>query len=345
MADDEHPLSDESSMENASIRKMSVDKSSGREHSMPRMTRQIELTLKLLAGGLGIVTAMGLPAASFNLYQFNIPVSVISYNQILAAGAIPTLILVLMVGYCILAARILRAVGWQAFSRTLGLLFLPLMIPIAILSLFGLIAYLLLNIWAILWAIAWSVSLFHQFDISNRDLLIVAAVFFIALVVILLMLRMTYRLCPEIYKASLDFLRIIVGEWKRRPEQPSVYVLSSNKLLLLLKLSIVIPVLFLFQAYSIKGIIHLWDPNLSTFLDHERLVVFSLAGSIIYIVFMFMTSTVILSANTEKSNGKDDMGRTRKATALVVTIAAVLYLISAGVYSVYIYPRIPFVRR
>jgi hypothetical protein len=100
---------------------------------------------------------------------------------------------------------------------------------------------------------------------------------------------------------------------------------------LLLMLSLLLPVVFALMGYALKGVVHIWRPDLSIFLTHRRILLFAAIGGLVYSGFMAIT---VLD-----SKGKPE--RSRRGFGLVLLVVAVLYIMSVGVYSKTLYPRLP----
>jgi hypothetical protein len=64
-----------------------------------------EQLLKLAASSLVLVAAVGYPAVAYYISQFGVPLDLLSYRQVLAAGAIPSLVLVIYFALLFVAPR------------------------------------------------------------------------------------------------------------------------------------------------------------------------------------------------------------------------------------------------
>jgi hypothetical protein len=150
----------------------------------------VENALRIIVAGLGIVAALGFPAVYLHFSTFGVPTSFISYDHILRAGVLPAILLMLFGTYIYWAVK-----GFQSgmiamhFAFVLAILG-PLLLPLFLLALAGLLSAYILMAWVILWPFVRLTSRIFSIDIPTRVILYCAcaiAVFLIETLIIIVL--------------------------------------------------------------------------------------------------------------------------------------------------------------
>ncbi|MFC1718279.1 hypothetical protein ACFL6S_31780 [Candidatus Poribacteria bacterium] len=141
--------------------------------------------LKLILGTTSaiavLIALMGLPATLLHFHRLCIPTHFLSYDRILRSGIPPTVLVSLSVLWWLGLKRQLRTVEMSekkslTLLHSVLLLFLPFFIAILIIFVSGLLAYILLILWAISWVvmklgIGWLITTFTGVELANRHIL------------------------------------------------------------------------------------------------------------------------------------------------------------------------------
>ena len=298
---------------------------------------RVESILKFVTAGLGLVAAIGLPAVSIQLARYDVPVSTAGYQDVLRAGILPAAVLVAVSAYCIAAGRILTRLGLREFLSMHSLILLPLLVPAYLLAVVGVLCLGLLYVWGLLWLLALALESLSSIQLSNRQLLITAAALIATGAVLALAFKLTERYWANRRGAFWDVLRNVLVRPQEQPAKAQATQESTDgveakepdsKTSWLLGL-IFLPFLVLL-LYSIKGALHVWDPEVGELLTHGYVLLAALASGMIFAMFF---AGVMLS-----NSAAPGMKGTRRQKRAVVAVAMVVYVLFALVYSTWGYP-------
>jgi hypothetical protein len=287
-----------------------------------RILGEVEGFIKLAAGGLGAVAAIGFPAVYFHFSAFGVPTHFITYDQGLRAGTLPTVLLVLVGAY----------VYWTWRHPIFPLLpAIAVMVPLFIL---GYVSTIVVFMWLLTWPFAWAITKVIGVPWTTRGVLVTAlcAVAIIVPPMLIFGFREARRAArsvlpppglarreaanamrfPPDVGSALEFIERLPRQWMRTFVM-FLFATASCAL-------------FVFSA---RLVIHLWDPELtSRYLATRYLWVFCAAlsiGSGSLMVFEWFT----------RPSG-------RRAITLLAGIGGIAAYISVlGVYSYALYGRIP----
>lgn len=326
---------------------MSTSENSSAEASQGNALTWLQNLLKLATAGLGLVAAIGLPAVAIHLSRFDVPLVTATYQDVIHAGVLPTMMLILVTAYCIAAGKVLLSEGWRRFLGFYNLfLLLPILVPAAVFTVVGFISYCLVIIWAILWSIHYLFEhLLYRLDISNRQLLLTSAGLLVTGYVMFLVLKITYRRWAHRKGRFWTLLRrtdwfgaenlaepATKGSQMQEGKGAATPQKQNSKWEWLIHL-VLIPG-FALWAYCIKWLAYLWDPGLGGLLTHKHI----LLGSITFGIFVGLAFAWIrMMIWAAKSSGEKAGPRHRKK---VIAAGAIVYVVLEVTYSLWGYPRL-----
>jgi hypothetical protein len=296
----------------------------------------IETALKVATAGLGLVAAIGLPAVAVQLARYGVPLATASYPDVLRAGILPAIALLLVTLYCMVASTALKKHGWRRFLRQHSLLLLPLLIPSWFVLVAGLVAYALIAGWGLLWALRWVATGLTSFQATDRDLLFAAGSVELVLLLLVLLARVTRRYWADRRGRFWSWLAGMFDESRSNsdgapaPSQEATDKKDDETLRWLIFPMLLL--MFLLVLYSLKGLLHIWNPAFSSLLPHRLVWLGSTVMGSLFAVFF----AVSLLTDSKSS----DQLPSRKSWIAVLCIAGVAYLLFELGYSTWGYPRL-----
>lgn len=223
-----------------------------------------ESLVKATAVAVGVAAAMGLPAVNIQYARYSVPTTLITYEEILRAGILPTITLVILAAY----------LYWvRAESRTftpnrrapalLQLVVWPILLPVALLVAVGGLAMGVLWGWGVLWVLSRPLGYF-QISLSNRDLLIGAGPLVLVLIALAVWLeaRDTTGTTPRADASSPDTQKSeadekptppIIVMWRRWGRFVKVAAVAAGFLVFVLALTM--------SALAARLVAYLWNPG------------------------------------------------------------------------------------
>jgi hypothetical protein len=311
---------------------------------------QFENILKIVTGAIGLVAAIGFPAVALHLIGYGVPVRTASYDFILRAGALPAIVLVLLVAYAYAARRMIARTG---VGGVLAAHMLPFFVPAFLVMFGGLLAYLVLLVWAMLWGIRWLIGDWVGASLSNRTLLLAAAVMVAGAYGLYGVVVATRRYWIHRQGFVWRFLGALVEKSdgvegsrqtsgtpagvpaEQTPAPSSTGTVSkpttSADSSFDWALGLVFVPVSLLVLYSIKGVLYVWDPGWSTFLPHRYIFYGSM--------FFGLLFTLLMVIVTRSQKADDSSSGPRGNRGLIVTVA-LAYVVFEVSYCAWAYPRL-----
>lgn len=296
-----------------------------------------EKLLKLATAGLGVVAAIGFPAVAVHMHRFGVPIRTANYSNILRAGVLPATVLLVGMLYCIAASRALAKMSLRQFLAFHSYVVIPLLVPAYLLVFVGLLCFYLIIIWACFWPFRYLLDSVSDISISNRGLLVFSFAFLVIISLVLLLLMLTRRFWINRPGRFWQFHRFFFDTRRRRRLEGSdsdgqtakQKVQSLDFKWVWLKFLWFLPAPFV--DYSVKGVLHIWDPGISSALIHKYLML----GWVCVGVVCFVLIAGIFLNDPKKLGPKDSRGSAK----IVATILVFLYIAFEVSYSMWIYPR------
>lgn len=260
----------------------------------------LETLLKFATAGLGLVAAIGLPAVAIHMMKFGVPIRTVIYQDVIYAGMLPALVLAVVAAYCVAAGQALKVMRLRQVQSIVALVGLLPLILIGSLSAQALFA------WALLWPFRWLLEQISEIQIGNRTLLVVSGI------VMLVTTPITWFFVAKADKHWSDDAEEInkVPPWWF---SGGCFLVGS-----------------FFWLYCVKGILHIWDPQLGEALPHRYVIGASVGLGIAFtLVLVTLTSA---EGTTEVATTRDRL--------IVYLLAVVVYVAFEVAYSMWGYPRL-----
>jgi hypothetical protein len=306
---------------------------------------RVESLLRFGTAGVGLVAAIGLPAVAIHLIRFGAPVNTAGYSDVLRAGVLPAVVLVIVGTYCFAAVRALQKMTLRKFLAFHSLLLVPLVVLAYAALIAGLVAYTLMIVWGVLWSVCSLGGLVFGFNVNNRTLLLIAGAIAVGMATTWIVLKLTQKRWstrPGKLWKTLD-AALAPRQRQRSPDksdgesdgQPAQATTGSKKPESKWDwaLGLVFLPTLLLMLYSMKGLLHIWDPSLGAAFYHRHVVLATVVLGVPVTVFL----AVVLHTLSESA---DDKPAPRHKTAVLV-VAVLAYLGFEALYSVWGYPRLP----
>ena len=303
----------------------------------------VENALKIIVASVGLVAALGFPAVYLHFSTFGVPTTFISYDHVLRAGALPAVLLMLFGTYVYWTVKEVHLgmtpMHFPRFSLIGYALILPLYLPLMISTLVGGLSMQILLAWAIVWPFAWSTSRIFGIDIDNRVKLCCAIALYLIVHIIVWRKARDKSGNKESYldRANKMYEWLVKVEPMRTVMRAVMLTIQSPKDITGRGVIITIATIILsfnLIPYSIKGVLYLWDPSWSQLLPTSYILGLGNMGALLcFLTFMLLVIMQWLD--------NDDHRVRRMGFFGAITVVLVLYLVSVGIYSYILYPRLP----
>ena len=278
---------------------------------------------------------MGLPAVNIQYARYSIPTALITYDEILRAGVLPTVALALVAAYLYWVHKESRAPKRTSrASLLLQVVMWPIVLPLTLALFTAVLCFYVLALWGALWLFA---RPFGYFDISftNRDLLKGAAVLLVPMIGLFVwaVVRSNDEAKPEPTAAAgtqggarTDPVRGYLRKFLESPREVPIHVLAMGVVSL--------PLALVLYALIVKVVLYLWEPGWSDLFTYW----YAIGGAVI-VGLLYLTMAVLFIALGWM---KDADGSKRiLGFVAVAVILSTAYVSLAAYYSYRIYPWLP----
>ncbi len=319
----------------------------------------LQNVFNLLTAGVGLVAAIGLPAVWLNLRQFGVPITVAANNDILRAGILPAIGLVLLGLYCAWAGSAFRKHGLKAVLARQGMIaVLPLVVVFYLLLFVALFSYALMVIYWMLWLVAWVPKALNWWMPGDRDLLTLAVEIIIVFGALYLSAWLTRRWWlprpGKLWKLLAQVSGITAAEPSRNAGEPLVTATGltegdvaaetpANQAATTTRKTDEPSVWFITPAigasllamlYCIKWAAGLWDPTLNDIVSHRAVLLVFVCSVLVF---------GILAGGAYAMSKEKDVptpGQVSRNRSVLIVIAVVSYLAFEFFYSTNLYRRL-----
>jgi hypothetical protein len=291
-----------------------------------------ENVLKTVTAGVGLVAAIGFPAVAVQLFRFGVPTAAYTYEQVLRAGILPAAVLVILAAYAVAGAKVVATSGWRRFFGLHSLLLLPLMVPAFIVLLLGVVAYLVLCLWALLWVVVQGAGFVAEVAVSNRTLLQISAIVLAVTGVLFLTALVLQKHVPVVGRLLGAFARS--SDSNRRVQPPAQEAaptsLATPRIEWFgLAMLLIAPLVY---VYALWAVAYIWDPALTGAVRHLYLMSGALTIGALLDAFYIGTTQFA-------RRGAGDAAPSSRR--MLVGAVAIVYVIFEASYAAWWYPRLP----
>jgi hypothetical protein len=279
---------------------------------------------------------MGLPAVNIHYAQYSIPTALITYDEILRAGVLPTVGLVVVGAYLYWAHKESRTLNSSGHSSLLlQVVIWPILLPVLLIVLAAFVSMYVLLFWGVLRLLTYPLGYF-DIPFSDRDLLKGAAALIVPLIgVILWMIRRSEDETRSGPTAAADVAAQVEQNdpatnlmmmLSRSPRDVHVDLLAKGVFVILLGLVLL--------ALSVKVVVWLWNPAWSDLFTYSHAIWAATIVGVLYLASMLLLIALEWLADADGS----------KRVLGFVTVSVILsaaYVSLAAYYSYRIYPWLP----
>ena len=240
------------------------------------LKERIEKIAKAATASVVLVAAIGFPAVVLNLRRYGAPATLMSYDDVVRAGILPAVVLVVLFFYTVMSIGALSLGGWRGLISSHVYLFLPASILVYVAQMVCCLCLFAVATWGLLWLPR---SLMETFlpghSVTNRQLMMIAGTLDAVAITALVILWLTRKVWIVRPGRPWEWVRAFFGDERDPGKNEMKWYWPAY-----LPASILI-------ALAVKVFLWIWDPRMAGLASTRSFFVVGLACGLLSSAFMF----------------------------------------------------------